>query len=81
MTWNDVTIYMKPPTCTREDAFHMEEELVVSNETDCIALILDAKYKPAHLKELTDNLTQLNNNQKEQLHALLDKKRELLMVC
>ena len=64
MTWNDVTIDMKPPTCTRKDAFHMEEELFVSNKTDRIAKILDVKYKPADLKELTDNLSHLNNNQK-----------------
>ena len=42
MTWNDVTINMKRPTCTREDSFHAEEELFVSDETDCIAKILDA---------------------------------------
>ena len=59
--------------CTRKDAFHMEEELFVSDETDRIANTLDAKYKPADLKELTENLPQLNNNQKEQLSALLDK--------
>ena len=44
---------------------------------DRIAKILDAKYKLADLKELTDNLRQLNNNQTEQLHAFLDKQREL----
>ena len=29
MTWNDVTIDTKPPTCTRKDAFHVEEELFI----------------------------------------------------
>ena len=53
---------MKPPMCTRKDVFHIEEELFVSNKTDCIAKILDAKYKPANLKELTENLSHLNNN-------------------
>ena len=37
----------------------MEEELFVSDETDQIAKILDAKYKPADLKEITENLSQL----------------------
>ena len=64
MTWNDVTIDMKPTTCTRKDVFHVEEELFVSDKTDLIAKILDSKYKHADLKELTDNLSQLNNNQK-----------------
>ena len=52
MTWNDVTINMKPPMCTCKDAFHVEEELFVSDKTDHIAKILDAKYKPTNLKEL-----------------------------
>ena len=49
---------MKPPTCTRKDAFHVEEELLVSDKTDCIAKILDMNYKPENLKELTANLSQ-----------------------
>ena len=77
MTWNDVTIDMKPSTCTREDAFHVVEELFVSNKTDRVAKILDAKYKPADLKELTDNLSQLNDNQKDILHNRLNKRCDL----
>ena len=68
---------MKPSTCTCKDAFHEEEEVFVSNKTDCIAKILDTKYKPANLKELTENLPQLNDNQKEHLRAFLDKGRSL----
>ena len=55
MTWNNVTIDMKPSTCKCKDVFHVEEELFVSDETDCIAKILDAKYKPVDSKELTEN--------------------------
>ena len=77
ITWNDVTIDMKNPTCTKEDSFHVEEELFVNNETDRIAKILDAKYKPANLKEITDNLPNLEDGQKEQLHTLLQKYNEL----
>ena len=46
MTWNDVTIDMKLPTCTGEDVFHVEDELFVSDKTDHIAKILNTKYKP-----------------------------------
>ena len=74
VTWNNVTIDMKPTTCTREDAFHVAEELFVSEDTDRIAKILEAKYKPANLKELTANLPQLNDNQKEQLHETLNRR-------
>ena len=73
MCLNNVTIDMKPPTCTREDSYHVEEELFVSDETNCVAKILDAKYKLTNLKELTDKLLHLKNNQKEQLQELLDK--------
>ena len=62
MTWNDVTIDMKPPTCTHKDAFHVEEELFVFDETDHIAKIF--KYKSANLFKLTENLYQLDNNKK-----------------
>ena len=78
MTWNDVTIDMKLLMCKREDAFHVEEELFVSYKTDSIAKILNAKYKPADLKKITDNLSQLNDNPKEQLHSLLDKWRQFV---
>ena len=73
MTWNDVTIDMKTTTCTRKDTFQVEDELFVSDDTDQIAKTLEAKHKPANLKELTENLHKLNNNQKEQLHETLDK--------
>ena len=73
MCCNDVTIHIKPPMCTRKDAFHVEEQLFVSDETDRIDKILDAKYKPANLNELMDNLPQLKYNQKEQLHMLINK--------
>ena len=73
MTWNNVTIDIKLPKCTRKDAFHVEEDIFVSNKTDRIAKILEAKYKPAKLNELRENLSQLKNNQKEQLHNILNK--------
>ena len=64
MTWNNGTIDMKSPTSTRKDVFHVEEELFASKETDHIAKIIDAKYKPENLIVLTENLSHLNNNQK-----------------
>ena len=61
-----------------KDRFHVEEELFVSNKTDGIAKIIDAKCKPADLKELTDNTSQLNDKQKEQLHTFLYTRRKSL---
>ena len=78
MCWNNVKINMKEPTCTIEDLFHVEEELFVTNETDCIAKILDAKYQPANLKELTANLPYLTADQQQQLYDCLNKRSSLL---
>ena len=60
-------------TQRHKDAFHVEEEMFVSYKTDRIAKILDAKYKLTGLKDLTENLPQLNTNKKEQLQVLLDR--------
>ena len=58
---NDVKINMKKPMCTKEDLFYAEEVLV-SDKTDHIAQILDDKYKPVNLKEITSNLPQQTAN-------------------
>ena len=58
----------------KEDLFHVEEELFVSDKIDCITKILDEKYEPANLKELTANLPQLTANQREQLYDFLKKR-------
>ena len=57
--------------------FHVEEELFVLDKTDRIARILDAKYKPANLKELMANLPQLISNQQEQVYQCLNKRTAL----
>ena len=58
-------------TCRKEDLFHVEEELFVSDKTDRIAKIFDTKYKPVDLKELTANLPQLTFNQQEYVYNCL----------
>ena len=40
MCWNDVSVDIKPPMCTQKKSFHVEEEIFVSDKTDCIAKIL-----------------------------------------
>ena len=67
MRWNDVKINMKKSTCTKEDSFHVEEELFITNKTDHIAKILDVKY------QLMANLPQLIANQQQQLFDCLNK--------
>ena len=43
MHWQDVKVSMKESTSTKEETFHVKEELFVSEETDWIAKMLDAK--------------------------------------
>ena len=77
MCWNNVEVDMKEPTCTIEDLFHVEEEVFVTNVTDRIAKILDAKYQPANLKELTADLLYLTTDQHQQLYNCLNKQSSL----
>ena len=77
MCWNNVKVQRNKPMCTKEDSFHMEEEMFVLDKRDCMAKILDAKYKLANLKELTADLPQLTANQREQLYDCLNKRAVL----
>ena len=44
----------------------MREESFVSEEEDQIPKILDAKYQPADLQQIKDEITHLDDNQKTQ---------------
>ena len=46
VTWNNVAIDMKPTMCTREDVFHVVEELFVSDDTDQIAALSSPNLRP-----------------------------------
>ena len=52
MHWRDVEVSMKGSTCAKEETFHIKEELFVSEKTDQIAKILNAKYAPTDLQKL-----------------------------
>ena len=44
ITWQKVSISMKPPHCTAKDFFVMKESRPVRNATECVKIILDAEY-------------------------------------
>ena len=69
---------MKPPKCTRKDAFQVEEELCVSDKTGPIAKILEAKYKPADLEELMEKLTTTKQQQQQQITSNARQKNGLV---
>ena len=52
MHWQDVEVSMKELTCTKEETFQIQEELFVSEDTDWIAKMLDAKYATADFLKL-----------------------------
>lgn len=47
--WNEKVIDMKPPTCTKETSFYVDDSTRVSEALDRISKILDAKYAPTDL--------------------------------
>ena len=79
MTWDNASTAMQPSEILDEewiDAF--EEELMfihdpTTTEADRIQTILDAKYTPADLKEISESCALLNAKEKVQLHQLLEK--------
>ena len=77
MHWQNVEVSMKKPTCTIPETFHIAEELFVSEETDRIGKILDAKYAPADLTEITKNLPQLDQEQRKKLLKTLQSRKKL----
>ena len=49
----------------------------MSEETDQIGKILDAKYVPAYLQKITEDLPQLDQEQKNKLLKVLQNREEL----
>ena len=73
MKWKDVEEIMKESTCTKEETFHVEEELFVSEETNQIAKISDAKYAPDDLEDIVENLHRLDKEQKRKTIKVVSK--------
>ena len=71
MHWQYVEVSMKESTCTKEETFHIKEELFVLEETNQISKILDTKYAPADLQKIVEGLPQLDKEQQDKLLALL----------
>ena len=57
MTWENCKIAMKNPKYNEDQTFYyLPEESFVSKHSDHIAKIIDTKYSPAILNEITENL-------------------------
>ena len=77
VTWQEVSILMKPPNYTAEEFFVIKESRPVRNETKRIKQILDVEYKKIDLKSIVMNLNYLKDKYKDSLLNLLQKHKEM----
>ena len=78
ITWQQVSISMKPPNCTAKEFFVIIESRPVRIATKSIKQILDAEYEKSNLKSIVMNLNYLKEKQKKSLLELLQKYKTML---
>ena len=76
LTWDDVSVPMKDVNSFPRDqgAFHIQES---ESREDSMAKILDAKYKPANLDQIVEDIDHLSTEEKQKLHQLLTEYESL----
>ena len=74
--WDNAEVPMKPVSAEPATHFHIEDESL-NMEFDRIKRILDTKYEPADLDELTQNATHLSLEQRHQLNTILKRHQGL----
>ena len=77
ITWQEVSISMKPPNCTAKEFFVIKESRPVRNATKRIKQILDAEYKKINLKFIIMNLNYLKDKHENSLLELLQKYKKM----
>ena len=75
--WNESVIDIKPPDCTQETSYFLNDSAKIAEDTERMSKILDAKYTPADLRKVANTNAHLTNNQKEKLYALLSQHEPL----
>ena len=73
MTWQEISISMKPPNGTANEFFVIKESRLVRVATKRIKQILDAEYKKFNLKSIIINLNDLKDKHTNSLLELLQK--------
>ena len=58
---------MKPPGCTQENTYFLNNTAKVVEDTERMSKILDTKYAPVDLREVENANAHLTNNQKEKI--------------
>ena len=71
--WDNAEMPFKDGDATVAEAYHVDEPEVVTNASDRLKKILDAKYEAADLRQICDEQEELTDEEKDQLFLLLDK--------
>ena len=77
VTWDEVSIPMKPSNARIETDYHVDDSVAVKEATKRMKQILDAKYEPANLNEIVAQADHLTPNQRSKLRQLLEKYKSL----
>ena len=69
--WDDNQIDMKPPTCTQDTSYQIDDSVRAEDATDRMAKIIAAKYEPANIEKLVAENTHLTKDEQQKLIELL----------
>jgi hypothetical protein len=72
VTWDEMTIPMKPENATVMTSYHLDDSPAVDEATKRIKGILDAKYEAANLDEVVAECKHLTDSEKISLRQILD---------
>ena len=75
--WKDTVIPMKSIDATRYDSFSAKDSEAMTDATDRMKRILDAKYEPADLDAVIEDCDHLTEEEKQPLRQLLEKYKSL----
>ena len=64
VTWDEVSIPLKPSNARIETDYHIDDSVAVKDATKRMKQILDAKYEPADLDEIVAQADHLTANQR-----------------
>ena len=77
VTWENADMPFKPKDATVETQYHVAESMAVTEATDRIKGILDAKYEAADLEKICSAQDHLKVEEQRKLFSLLDKYKDL----
>ena len=65
--WDEVIVPMRDRESTEGEAFYIHEPEVITEATERIKMILDAKYEKANLEEIAREVTHLSRPEQNKL--------------